>query len=269
MDISRGEVNFLTEMKMYRKEILDAIRNEFDFISFCQALIIPYGIEAKKKLDRFIALSMRKLLFDKNNSLILNVCPEFKMPPLTGHPFYVAGEHDEMQLHTIWTNIHVKKQSEWISFTDWKNQKIAWIDKTEKDVPILISDTFYMNLLSVSRSKAEFTGCYEQVSEVQDGKNNIAWKLKDPDTNQKKIFDILKQSGYYDLTIQRMIKHIADKTAAHTDSSHNVWIGIVNTSIDYRHSAISVFATQMIYAATKQIDELKDYLQVEPMLETL
>lgn len=99
MDISRGEVNFLTEMKMYRKEILDAIRNEFDFISFCQALIIPYGIEAKKKLDRFIALSMRKLLFDKNNSLILNVCPEFKMPPLTGHPFYVAGEHDEMQLH--------------------------------------------------------------------------------------------------------------------------------------------------------------------------
>lgn len=259
----------MTEERLTRNGIIEEICQEFDFIIFCQSIMVTYGFEAKKKLDHFIALSMRKLLFDRDYPLLLIVCPEFKMPPLTGELFNCPGENKEMKLHTICTNLHVKKQNEWIPFDEWKNQTISWIAKGVQDVPTIIEDNFFEKLLKGTNNNRVIGNSYEHCY-VKDGENMTeAWMMKDPENTQEKVYEVLKEAGYYDLTIQRMIKHIADKKAAHTDIGNSIWISLENTSADYRHSAISAFSTQMIYAATKQIKELNDYWQVEPLLEIL
>lgn len=266
-EICNYEVNFLTEEELHRSGIINEIRLEFDLIRFCQSIMVPYGIDAQKKLDRFVALSMRKLLLDRDNPLVLRVCPDFKMPPFSSDPLFVDGINGEVKLTISRTYIHIKDQSEWIPFDEWKETRIAWIDKNADDVPTTISHDFYIKLMKATNSR--IYKYYEQETVYHDNKDRKVWKLIDPETNQYKVYELLKEKGYYELTIHRMIKHIADKIAAHTDSGNAVWISLVNESVNNRYSAISAFATQMMYAATKQIKELKDYWIIEPQLETL
>lgn len=268
MEICNGEVNFLTEEVMGRVAMITELQHEFDFICFCQALMNPYGIQARELLDKFIALSLRKLLVDKD-SLLIKVCPDFKMPPLTGDTFDCPGENQDMKLKAIWTETHVKKQNEWIPVYEWLDQIIAKIEKTADDIPELVSDRFFQMILRATGQKTDIQRYY-QPEEIEDNeKNETVWRLRAPEENRIKVFMILKEYGYYDLSIHRMIKHIADKQAAHVDSGKSMWINMENTSKDMRQSALSVFATQMIYAATRQIRELKDYWNVKPLLETL
>lgn len=90
---------------------------------------------------------------------------------------------------------------------------------------------------------------------------------KDPEHNRKKVYDLLKENGYYDLTIKTLIKYIADKNGAHLDTRKSHWIGMTNHAAKIELSAISVVATHMIYAATKQIKGLHDYYDVPPLME--
>ena len=269
MDICYGEVNFLTKECMSRANTINAIRQEFDFISFCQAVIIPFGLQAKDKLDHFLALSMRKLLFDNSNALILKVCPDFMMPPLSGKVFFCPGYQNDMMLNTIETDIHIVKQEKWLPFDEWKDTRVSWIEKSETDVPTAVSDHFYTKVLKGTGNNRVICNSYERKIVEQEGKKVVIWEMKNPVINQKKIYEILKKAGYYDLTIQRLVKNIADTKAAHVDNGEAVWIHMENMSGDFRQSAISVFATHMIYAATKQIKELSDYWIAEPLLETL
>lgn len=269
INICKHEVNFITEETKDRYNIVEEIRHEFDFINFCQAIMVPYGVEARARLDRFIALSMRKLLLDKY-PLILILCPNFKMPPLTGRQFTCQGdENNDIRLNSIWPFMHVRKQIEWIPFCEWKEQRIAWINKTEKDVPLVLSDKFYKKILDATGNNQMIVNCYVQESVKQNEEESMVWKMIEPETNQIKVYKLLKEAGYYDLTIKTMIKHIADKEAAHADIGSSTWVKSANSSEDYHHSAISVFATQMIYATTKQIEALKNYWQIERLMETL
>ena len=77
----------------------------------------------------------------------------------------------------------------------------------------------------------------------------------------------LKEKGYYDLTIRRMIKFFADKQGAHLEENKSTWFSLANTGKDWKYSAISAFATHMIYAATRQIHGLEDYFLINPRLE--
>lgn len=87
-----------------------------------------------------------------------------------------------------------------------------------------------------------------------------------PQSDKQKLYNILKDNGYYDLNIRTLIKHIADKYGAHIDDKRSVWVRMANQSSDIYTSAISVFATQMIYAATKQVEGLGDYFVVPQMM---
>ena len=64
-----------------------------------------------------------------------------------------------------------------------------------------------------------------------------------------------------------MIKQIADKYGAHIDGKRSLWIRMASQSSSSGMSAISVFATHMIYAATKQVKGLEDYYLIKPNLE--
>lgn len=66
-----------------------------------------------------------------------------------------------------------------------------------------------------------------------------------------------------------MIKYYADKLGAHLDMEKSHWITMENQRNDHTNSAISVFASQAIYASTKQIKGLDDYYVVEPFMETV
>ena len=93
--------------------------------------------------------------------------------------------------------------------------------------------------------------------------------MKPQNEYKETVYSFLKDKGYYDLTIRRMIKFFADKQGAHLDDKKSTWFELANSGKDWSYSAISAFATHMIYAATHQIYGLKDYLLVNPQLETL
>lgn len=263
----RYEVNFLTTEEMVRNDKIRSIEAEFDFVQMCQSMIKPFGIDARKSLDRFLALSLRKLLCDET-SLLKSVYPDFKMPPLVGELFTCPGEQNEMRLCLLKPDILMKPQKDWIRLDDWLEERIAWIDKQSDDVPDAIEDRFFQKIIKrigTDSFKEYFTS---NVIEI-DGKEAVIWRLKSPCVNREKVFNILKEKGYYDLTIRRMIKFIADKSAAHLDASNSTWIHAANSSKNWEESAVSVFATHMIYAATKQIREFENYLDTNPTIEVL
>ena len=114
----RYEVNFLTIEEMVRTDKIRTIEAEFDFVQMCQSMIKPFGLEARKSLDRFLALSLRKLLCDEN-SLLKSVYPDFKMPPLVGSLFSCPGEQNEMNLFILEPDVLIKPQKDWITLNDW------------------------------------------------------------------------------------------------------------------------------------------------------
>jgi len=138
-----GEVNFLTEDdQVSGKNLCSVIKTEFDLIRSWQGMATIFGYEARKVLDNYIALSLRKLLCDKE-SLILKICPNFKMPPLDGDEFRCPGENNEMKLVEINTNIRIKPKSEWMALDAWLDQRIAWIEKDVTNIPDAYSNRFY------------------------------------------------------------------------------------------------------------------------------
>lgn len=69
----------------------------------------------------------------------------------------------------------------------------------------------------------------------------------------------MKQVGYYDLTVYDFIKHLSDKRGAHIDPGLSPLIKVVSESKNTIFTPVVCFGLQLIYAAKKQIPELKDY----------
>ena len=261
------EVNFLTKEELNRGEKIRSIEAEFDFVQMCQSMIKPFGYQARESLDRFLALSLRKLLCDKD-SLLKSVCPHFKMPPLDGELFSCPGEQNEMKLFELNPDILIKPQEDWIPLEDWLKERIAWIDKQADDVPDAIEERFFQ-MITKGIGNESLKEYFVRDKTEKDGKDAVIWRLKDPCVNREKVFALLKERGYYDLTIRTMIKFIADKSAAHLEPKRSIWIKAANSGKDWEQSAVSVFATHMIYAATKQISEFENYLSMNPTIEIL
>ena len=145
----RYEVNFLIEEELTRAEMIRSIETEFDFVQMCQSMVKPFGYQARESLDRFLALSLRKLLCDKD-SLLKKVCPDFKMPPLVGELFSCPGEQNEMKLFELHPDILIKPQKDWIPLDDWLMERIAWIDKQVDDIPDAFEDRFFQMITKIS-----------------------------------------------------------------------------------------------------------------------
>jgi hypothetical protein len=189
----RYEVNFLTIEEMGRSQKISSIEAEFDFVQMCQSMIKPFGLEARESLDRFLALSLRKLLCDEN-SLLKSVCPEFKMPPLTGVSFSCPGEQNEMKLFEVRPDILIKPRKDWISLADWLEERIAWIDKQADDVPDAIEDRFFQKIIKRIGTDSFKEYFLRDVIEIE-GKEAVIWRLRDPCVNREKVFNILKEKG--------------------------------------------------------------------------
>ena len=260
MTILNGEVNFLTEDRTIQGNMaIREIEKEFDLIQLWCSMIKPFGFEARDVLDRFMALSLRKMLCD-DNSILKEVCPGFKMPPLKGKTFECPGENNEMKLVEINPSMNIKPKEEWIPIEEWLDERIAWIDKNASSIPDAYEDGFFRKICDRQGNRG-FQDLFACRVIEEGGKKKKIWEIKDRNDGKKKVYELLKEKGYYDLTIRRMIKHVADKQGAHIERKNSIWIRLANSGEDNR-SAISVFATQMIYAATMQIKGLENYNKI-------
>lgn len=252
------EVNFLTEdTVLVGDSAIRAIKAEFDLIQLWQSMILPFGSRAWIVLDRFMALSLRKMLCD-NKSLINMICPTFRMPPLKGQKLKIPGEKGEIKLIEIQPDFEMSPQSEWVPLKDWLDEKIAWIEKDVSDIPDVYEDRFFKKIVA-RLGNNDFERLFRPKTIRFDNSEMNIWELINKTEGRQRAYSILKSNDYYDLSIRGMIKHIADKQGAHLDKGNSPWIRMANNSSEEGHSAISVFSTQMMYAAAKQIKGLEKY----------
>lgn len=186
------------------------------------------------------------------------ICPGFLMPPLSGSKLEVPGDNHELMDVSIHPSMRIRRQKDWIPLESWLNERIAWIDKDATSIPDAYEDLFFKKIANKVNNN-EFIKLFDCKTIIEKDKPLLIWELKDKSLlGRQQVYNFLKDKGYYDLTIKRMIKHFADKEGAHWDRNRTGWISVINSSDQYG-SAISVLALHMIYAATKQIKELEDY----------
>ena len=143
MIILNGEVNFLTKDRIIHGDIaIREIEKEFDLIQLWCSMIKPFGFDALDVLNRLMALSLRKMLCE-DSSILREVCPSFKMPPLEGKELEIPGDNNEMKLVEIYPSMHIKPKEEWIPIEKWLNERIAWVDKDARSIPDAYTDSFF------------------------------------------------------------------------------------------------------------------------------
>lgn len=255
------KLNFTDEFNLNRNGMIKEIKIEFDIIRLCFQELGDLGEQYDTMLDRILVMPLRKLLCE-NNSVLLQVCPDFKMPPLIGTPIKLMGEQIMVR-----PPFEVAKEELWLPVEDWLNQIISRFDRNaESTVTILPKHTYdgitkRLNARKLKNLKPRFESLYVSEETEYKGKVSEVYFKVDPNnasTNQE-VFDILDQIGYNQLTIYDFIKHLSDKRGAHIDIGHSPVIGMVNQADVQRFTPVHYFAAEMIYAAKKQIPELSDY----------
>ena len=119
----------------------------------------------------------------------------------------------------------------------------------------------YYNKLK-GQNKTQFEALFEKKKVKYKGEEIEIYCSRNPiDTNaNQKIYDILEQIGYNNLSIYDFLKHMSDKRGAHIDVELSLVISkLVNQAIEPGLTPICCIAAQMIYAAKKQIPELANY----------
>lgn len=219
-------------------------------------------------LDRILVMPLRKLLCE-GSSVLLNVCPEFKMPGLVGFPVVIS---DNQTL--IRPPFAVEAMAEWILVEQWLVQNISWFDRDADSIAKMIPKDSYEDIMKklsgrrykTLKTKIESLYCNKQVKyrgEITEVycKQNPA----DVSANQE-IYKILDQIGYNRLSVYDFLKHMSDKRGAHIDVGHSIVVEMVNNPDSRGFTPIHYFAIQMIYAAKKQIPELDAYWPEMPEL---
>ena len=79
------KLNFIDEFNLSRNGMLNEIKTEFDIIRLCFQEQGRLDKTYEPMLNRILVMPLRKLLCE-NNSVLLQVCPDFKMPHLKGYP---------------------------------------------------------------------------------------------------------------------------------------------------------------------------------------
>ena len=251
------ELSFVTELNLGRMGMIQEIETEFNIIQLCLTQLKELGKEYLPMFDRILVMPLRKLLCEKN-SVLLHVAPDLKLPPLTGTQIEL-----ENKMKIIRPNLSIAPQDKWIPVDQWLEQKIAWFDKTASDLPDMIADFTFENILNKFRKadKATFESLFEMKEVMYQGSlTKIYTRIDASDaTKNATIFSMLKNIGYYDLSVYNFIKHLSDKRGAHIDVGHSPVITLVNSPTAEIITPVLCIAVQMIWVAKHQIPELDSY----------
>lgn len=266
--IYKAELNFAEEFNLNRHGMIKEIETEFNIIRLCIQEMGELDAEYHPMLDRILVMPLRKLLCE-SGSVLLNVCPSFKMPPLEG--LQTVLEDEQVLVRPPYK---VKEVSQWIPVGEWMEQSISWFDRDVNKMAEIIPQYTYESILNKMNGKKfkslklQFEGLYDKKQVKFKGEVlEVYCKLNSTDANaNQKISDILDEIGYNRLSVYDFIKHMSDKRGAHIDVGHSLVVGLVNSKDVIGFTPIHYFAIQMIYAAKVQIPELAGYWVEMPEL---
>lgn len=267
-DIYKVELNFVDEFNLSRNGMIKEIKTEFNIIRLCFQEMTQLDVEYHTMLNRILVMPLRKLLCE-SSSVLLNVCPNFKMPRLIGFPVVVQDEQT-----IIRPPYKTEDMNQWIGVEDWLKQNISWFDRDKNTLAEIIPKCSYDDIMKkmngrqykTLKSKFQTLYCNKQV-EYKGKITEVYCKQNPIDINDnQQIYDILAEIGYNKLSVYDFIKHMSDKRGAHIDVGHSLVVEMINHANQSGFTPIHCFAAQMIYAAKKQIPELIDYWPEMPDL---
>ena len=266
--VYKAELNFAEEFNLNRHGMIKEIETEFNIIRLCIQEMGELDAEYHPMLDRILVMPLRKLLCE-NSSVLLNVCPDFRMPPLEG--LQTVLEDEQVLVRPPYK---VKEVAQWIPVGEWMEQSISWFDRDVNKMAEIIPQYTYESILNKMNGKKfkslklQFEGMYDKKQVQFKGEVlEVYRKLNPADANaNQKISEILDEIGYNRLSVYDFIKHMSDKRGAHIDVGHSLVVGLVNSKDVIGFTPIHYFAIQMIYAAKVQIPELAGYWVEMPEL---
>ena len=267
-EIYKTELNFVEEFNLSRVGMLKEIETEFNIIRLCISQLNELDEQYIDITNRIIVMPLRKLLCEKN-SVLLKVCPDFKMPKLKGFEGKISDDQ-----YVIRPPFITEQQSEWIGIDSWLEQQISWFDRTATDMTDTIPKYSFEYILkrlndkNFRSYKNDFESLFYSRKGLYKGEVCDVYSRVAPDDVEKNtyIFDVLNKIGYNTLSVYTFLKHLSDKRGAHLDVGHSALIQIINTADDLKLTPVHYFAIQMIYAAKKQIPELSNYWKEMPDL---
>ena len=267
-EIYKTELNFVEEFNLSRAGMLKEIETEFNIIRLCISQLNELDEQYIDITNRIIVMPLRKLLCEKN-SVLLKVCPDFKMPKLKGFEGKISDDQ-----YVIRPPFITEQQSEWIGIDSWLEQQISWFDRSATDMTDTIPKYSFEYILkrlndkNFRSYKNDFESLFYSRKGLYKGEVCDVYSRVAPDDVEKNtyIFDVLNKIGYNTLSVYTFLKHLSDKRGAHLDVGHSALIQIINTADDLKLTPVHYFAIQMIYAAKKQIPELSNYWKEMPDL---
>lgn len=251
------ELSFLTEFDLGRMGMIKEIKTEFDIIRLCMIQLKELGKEYLPMIDRILVMPLRKLLCEKS-SVLLRIAPNLKLSPLMGREIELDNK-----MKMISPNLTIAPQDKWIPVDQWLEQRIAWFDKNASDLPDMIPDFTYENIIDRFKKpdKVIFGSMFEMQEVMYQGSLTKIYTRIDAsdETKNATIFSLLKSIGYYDLSLYNFLKHLSDKRGAHIDVGHSPVVTLVNSPKAEVITPVLCMAIQMIWVAKHQIPELVDY----------
>ena len=256
-----AELNFVEEFNLSHIGMIKEIRTEFDIIRLCLAEIQELGDEYLPMLDRIIVMPLRKLLCE-NTSVLLRVCPNFRMPPLDGFVISLSNNQEAIR-----PPFKIAEVEEWITVDAWLKQNISWFNRDANNTARMIPKYSYdcitrkLNGRAFRHLKSKFESLYEQKEVEYKGAIESVYVPVNPTdpVDSQEAFNILEEIGYNKLSVYDFIKHISDKRGGHIDVGHSLEVAVINQADSINLTPVHYFALQMIYAAKKQILDLNDY----------
>lgn len=257
------ELNFIDKIELSEKGLVDTIHVELDIIRICLSTLYENDKTISPVLNRIIVMPLRKLLCE--DTVIKRVCTDFRMPPLIGRMVDLGNT-----LKFIQPPYEVCLEHEWISLNEWRNQKIAWFERTATDHIKTLPKETYLSIINKLNGKEYQKNNYKDAIESMFSEDSIngVYERTNPDSEQETetYYKIIKSIGYDDMTIMEYIKQTSDQTGAHLDKKNTILSMILNEPDLLGMTPSYYFAIQLIIAVKKQIPGLFDYWKEMPNL---
>lgn len=195
--IYKVEMNFVDEFELSRNGMIKEIKTEFNIIRLCLCEKNKLNEEYSKMLNRILVMPLRKLLCERN-SVLLNVCPSFKMPHLEGTTVLISDNQIMIR-----PPFGVGPIDKWIGVNEWLQQKISWFNRDVNNMAQIIPQYSYDSIIRklngreyrllkpkfetlFYREKVEF---HHEISEVYFKQN------PDDESLNREIYEILDKIG--------------------------------------------------------------------------
>ena len=138
----KTELNFVDEFNLSRNGMIKEIKQEFNIIRLCLLESQELNEQYQSVLDRIIVMPLRKLLCEKA-SVLLNVCPTFKMPLLDGIEVRCGDGQ-----HIVHTPLRIGSIQTWIPVEEWLKQNVSWFDRDVESIAQMLPKYSYEYILN-------------------------------------------------------------------------------------------------------------------------